>query len=347
MSHPCSRFLAWLGLIPAIVSADAIVGNSFVADAPPTRSSHASTIVETPTGIAAAWFGGTAERAKDVVIWYATLEGGRWGTPVEVARGNEDQGAPQYACWNPVLVQEPAGPLHLFYKVGPSPDTWWGRHQSSKDGGKTWSKSTRLPDGLVGPVRNKPIRLADGIWLFGSSSEDAGWRIHMEWSRPPFKEWSRTPALNGTNDWGAIQPTLLAWAPDRIQALLRTRQKVVAETWSRDGGRTWTPVAKTSLPNPNSGIDAVMLQDGRALLVYNPDAGSRATIGIAVSRDGKDWRHVQDLESTTAAGNGALDRNPGELSYPAVIQSKDGRIHITYTWKREKIRHVVVDTSRL
>ena len=342
-----ARVLSLVSLATPLLAADAVVRSSFIADSPPTRSSHASTIVETPEGITASWFGGTAERAKDVVIWLAHWRDGQWQAPTEVARGTEDAGAPQYACWNPVLVQQPGGPLHLFYKVGPSPDTWWGRLKSTSDGGRTWTASVRLPEGQVGPVRNKPVPLADGSWLFGSSSEDHGWRIHMEFSRPPFSNWSRTPALNTTNDWGAIQPTLIVWKPDSIQALVRTRQKVVAETWSRDGGHTWTPLAKTSLPNPNSGIDAVRLQDGRALLVYNPDAGNRGTISVAVSADGRDWKHRLDLESTTAAGNGALDRNPGELSYPAVIQAQDGRVHVTYTWKREKIRHVVLDPSKL
>lgn len=337
---------ALLGL-PAFSAGTAVTRSAFIADSPPTRSSHASTLVETPDGILSAWFGGTAERAKDVVIWLARLEGNTWSAPTEVARGNEDAGAPQYACWNPVLFQQPGGALYLFYKVGPSPDTWWGRVQESMDGGRTWSRSRRLPDGMVGPVRNKPILLKDGTLLCGASSEDAGWRVHMERSRAPYADWQSTGPLNTTNGWGAIQPTILPWADDRIQILVRTRQKVVAESWSRDAGRTWTPLAKTALPNPNSGIDAVRLQDGRALLVYNPSAANRATISVALSRDGKDWRHLLDLETTSEPGTTSLASNPGELSYPAVIQAADGHVHVTYTWKRERIRHVVLDPARL
>ena len=196
-------------------------------------------------------------------------------------------------------------------------------------------------------MRNKPILLADGTLLCGSSSEDAGWRVHMEWSKPPFTEWHRSSALNTADQWGAIQPTLLLWDGGRIQSLVRTRQKVVAEHWSSDQGRTWTPLEKTSLPNPNSGIDAVRLRDGRALLVYNPLAENRSVISLAISSDGHSWTRVADLESTQEPGKADLAYNPGELSYPAVVQARDGKVHITYTWKREKIRHAVVDPARI
>lgn len=92
----------------------------------------------------------------------------------------------------------------------------------------------------------------------------------------------------------------------------------------------------TGLPNPNSGIDAVMLRDGRALLVYNHTPRGRSPLNVALSSDGKTWKSALVLENL-----------PGEYSYPAVIQSRDGLVHITYTWHREKIRHVIVDPAKL
>jgi predicted neuraminidase len=90
----------------------------------------------------------------------------------------------------------------------------------------------------------------------------------------------------------------------------------------------------SSLPNPNSGIDGVTLSDGRHLLVYNHTKGGRTPLNIAVSKDGKNWRPAVTLET-----------EPGEYSYPAVIQAADGKVHVTYTWKRRRVRHVVVDAS--
>jgi predicted neuraminidase len=110
----------------------------------------------------------------------------------------------------------------------------------------------------------------------------------------------------------------------------------VFETWSEDGGQSWTPVALTSLPNPSAGTDATTLRDGRHLIVYNHTEKGRSPLNVAVSRDGKAWDAALVLES-----------EPGEYSYPAVIQASDGKVHITYTWKRQRVRHVVVDPARL
>lgn len=342
---PFRPLLCLLGLVAALPllaeNPDALVRSGFLADPPPTLSSHASTICDAKNGLVAAWFGGTAERQRDVVIWLARAEkDGSWGRPAEVARGDED-GEDQWACWNPVLFQVKNGPLLLFYKVGPSPSEWWGRLKVSDDGGRSWSKSRRLPKGQVGPVRNKPVELADGRLLCGSSDEDSGWRVHMEFMRDPgarFPKWMRTGDLNSTLDFGAIQPTILPWPDGRIQILCRTKQRVVTESWSDDEGRTWSKMRRTALPNPNSGIDAVMLKDGRALLVFNPGTDSRRELAVAVSTDGHIWNRVLTLED----GSGE-----GEYSYPAVIQAADGLVHATYTWKRTKIKHVVIDPAKL
>jgi predicted neuraminidase len=87
-------------------------------------------------------------------------------------------------------------------------------------------------------------------------------------------------------------------------------------------------MAATALPNPDSGIDAVALRDGRAVLVYNPSRQARTPLRVAVSVDGDVWRDSLVLED-----------GPGEYSYPAAIQAEDGTIHITYTWNRRRIRH--------
>lgn len=329
------KLLALLGILSAVPAAAQIRTTEFLADPPPTKSSHASTICDAKNGLIAAWFGGTAERSPDCVIWLTRLEGGKWSAPVEVARGNED-GREQYACWNPVLFEKKSGPLYLFYKVGPSPSKWWGRVMRSDDGGITWTKSRRLPDGIIGPVRNKPVELPSGTILCGASTEDQGWRVHMEWTKNPFAQWERTEPLNSSLNFGAIQPTILRWPGERTQILCRTKQQVIASSWCDTNVRQWGAMNRTVLPNPNSAIDAVMLKNGPALLVYNPSTDSRGELSIALSTDGTEWRRVLDI-----------DRGPGEYSYPAVIQDQSGMVHVTYTWRRERIKHVVIDPAGL
>ena len=308
-------------------------GLIFPLDNRPTPGCHASTIEQTRDGqIVAAWFAGTDEGEDDVGIWVSRLENGRWSRPVEVANGVMSVQR-RYPCWNPVLFQPKKGPLVLFFKVGPTPSQWWGEWTVSEDEGKTWSPPRRLPPHVMGPIKNKPIQLDDGRILCPSSSEHQGWQAHVEVTRD-LKEWKVIGPLNDGKDIRVIQPTILTYPNSRLQMLCRTRrERFIAQTWSTDSGKTWSPLEATTLPNPNAGIDAVTLKDGRQLLVFNNTPRGRTPLNVAVSRDGRQWDVVVTLED-----------QPGEYSYPAVIQTADGLVHTTYTY-RQSIKHVVLDPS--
>jgi len=316
----------------AVVQAELI----YPLDNRPTPSSHSSTIAQTTDGgLVAAWFGGKQEGAADVGIWLSRWENGRWTKPVEVANGLMSP-QKQFPCWNPVLFQPRQGPLVLCYKVGPTPDGWWGEILTSDDGGKTWKGHRRLAPTVMGPIKNKPVQLDDGRILCPSSSEHAGWQVHLEVTRD-FQTWEVVGPLNDPNTLGVIQPTILTYPDGRLQMLCRTRGKgFIAQSWSPDGGRTWGEMTLLSLPNPNSGLDAVTLRDGRQLLVFNNTPKGRTPLNLALSRDGRDWQVVLTLED-----------QPGEYSYPAIIQTADGRVHTTYTHRRQTIKHVVLDPTKL
>ena len=326
----------------APVPSPAIVSSEFVFERATFPSAHASTIVETRDGLVTSWFGGTKERDPDVGIWVSRHDGTRWSAPVEVANGVQPDGT-RHPCWNPVLFQPSNGPLLLFYKVGPSPSAWWGVVRSSADNGRTWSAPVKLPDGILGPVRAKPVELRPGVLLAGSSTEHDGWIVHMErysgaWTPAALAaaaNWQKIGPLNVAGEFGAIQPTILVHSSSSLQILCRTRQRVISESWSQDEGRTWSAMKATTLPNPSAGIDAVRLADGRFALIYNPTPTGRAKLDLAISPDGKSWKRAAVLEDSA-----------GEYSYPAMIQTRDGRVHVTYTWKRERIKHVVLDPAR-
>lgn len=327
----------------------AIVSAGFINEGAPYPECHASTLAEVaPGNLVAAWFGGTKERNPDVGIWFARHERNIWQAAVEVANGVQPDGS-RLPTWNPVLFQPPGSPLHLFYKVGPSPSRWWGMVMTSTDAGKTWSTPRRLPDGILGPVKNKPIVLRDGAWLSGSSSEGNpdGWRVHFELSRDAGATWLKIGPVNkGVPPLDMIQPSILVHRDGALQAMGRTRNGVIGCTTSRDGGQTWTQLEKSELPNPNSGTDAVTLADGRQLIVYNhsttgsqrADKGDRWPLDIALSTDGLKWRRVLTLETEPISSG---------YAYPAVIQTRDGRVHISYTYGRSKIKHVVLDPGKL
>lgn len=319
-----------------------LIKRVFIYEKAPYPECHASTIVETPKGLVASWFGGTEEKHRDVGIWVSRFVDGKWTPSVEVANGVINSNK-RFPTWNPVLHQVPGGRLLLFYKVGPSPSTWWGEVKRSKDDGVSWSAAEKLPKDIYGPIKNKAITLKDGTILSGSSTEHQGWRIHFERSSDQGSSWTSTGPTHDGKEVGAIQPTLLLHSDGRIQALNRTRGKgKIYETWSSDEGKTWTKLKATTLPNPGSGIDAVTLKDGRHLLVYNHvdkagiATGARSPLNVAISKDGKVWEAALVLEN-----------EKGEFSYPAVIQTSDGLVHITYTWNRKKVRHVVVDPAKV
>jgi alpha-L-fucosidase len=305
-----------------------VLSSEFIYEKATFPQCHASTIIETGNGLLAAWFGGTHERHPDVCIYTSEKRNGNWSVPVLVADGIINDTL-RYPCWNPVLFKRDNGDIILYYKVGPSPREWWGVYKVSSDEGKSWSEEMKIPNGLLGPIKNKPERLQDGTILYPTSFETPEkWNIYVETSGQNLKQWGKTEIDN--NGFNAIQPTILFHKGGRIQMLCRSKEKKIVETWSDDQGKTWTPLESTSLPNNNSGIDAVSLDNGLFLLVCNPVKQGRNKLAVLASADGKNWNNLIVLE----------DQPKGEFSYPAIIRGKDGTVHITYTYNREKVKYV-------
>jgi predicted neuraminidase len=322
-----------------------ILVDEFIYEKAPFPQCHAATIAETPKGLIAAFFGGTRERNPDVCIWVSRLVNNKWTEPVNVANGIVNDTL-RYATWNPVLYQVPGGDLMLFYKTGPKVSAWKGWVKTSKDHGLTWSEAQALPEGMLGPVKNKPVMLKDGTIIAPSSTEGDGWKLHFEVSKDKGKTWTKVGPINDGKTFNAIQPSILIHKDGKLQVLARSKERAIIETWSSDNGQTWTPLAKSNLPNNNSGTDAVTLKDGRHLLVYNHvyphdtlknGKGPRTPLNVSVSKDGEKWYAALILEDSPIS----------QYSYPSVIQSKDGMVHIVYTWRRERIKYVKVDPSKL
>jgi alpha-L-rhamnosidase len=251
----------------------------------------------------------------------------------------------RYACYNPVLYQVPGGDLLLFYKIGPNVAGWTGWMMRSHDHGKTWSAREKLPDGFLGPIKNKPV-MVGGKLFCPSSTEKDGWKVHFEITADEGKTWTKTSDINDGKTITAIQPSILTYPDGRLQVLCRSKNTTLNESWSSDGGKTWSAVSPSALPNNNSGTDAVTLKDGTQLLVYNhvkpgpqmPNGkGPRTPLNVAVSKDGKTWYAAVVLE----------DSPINQYSYPSVIQGSDGMVHIVYTWRRERIKYVKIDPSKL
>lgn len=307
-----------------------ILNSGFIYEQAPFPECHASTLVETEDGILASWFGGTYERHPDVSIYTALLTDGTWSKPEMVADGVENKDF-RNPTWNPVLYRNPNGQLVLFYKEGPNPREWWGLYKTSDDEGKTWSEAIQIPPGMLGPVKNKSVLLADGTLLHPSSFETNGvWSMHVETTTSDIQDWQKTEINNGS--FHAIQPTILSYPNGKLQMLARTQEGVIGTTWSSDGGESWTTVEASELVNNNSGIDGVSLANGYQLLVCNPIKKGRNKLSLFGSSDGINWEELVKLE----------DEKDGEFSYPAIIQAKDGTVYISYTYNRVKIKYVSI-----
>lgn len=294
---------------------------------------HASTLIRLRDGkFLVAWFGGTKEKDDDVGIWMSAGRPGEWSIPSEVAKISHKP------HWNPVLFQSPEGKIFLFFKVGKEISKWQTWLMTSVDGGKTWSAAHELvkgDHGGRGPVRNKPIVLSNGTWIAGASNEDGLWNVFFDLSNDEGNTWHATPFLSvdrkSLSGKGVIQPTLWESEPGHVHALLRSSSGVICRADSKDYGKTWSPVYKTQIPNPNSTVDLAKLPNGHLILACNPDNsnwGSRGELVLLESGDnGKSWQELVELE------NGSRD---DEYSYPAIINFGDS-IAVTYTWKRKKI----------
>ena len=323
-----------------------ILVDEFIYDTAPFPSCHAATIAETPGGMVAAWFGGKYEGSPDVEIWSSRLVKDKWTKPVSIANGIINDTL-RKACYNPVLYQIPGGDLLLFFKIGKNVGDWKGYYKRSKDNGITWGQRIPLQEGFLGPTKTKPIMLSDGKIIAPSSIESSpGWRVYFEVSEDTAKTWRKVGPINSGTDVNIIQPAIVVHKDGRLQIFCRSKQREIFTSWSNDNGETWSKVEPSGLPNNNSGVDAVGLKDGRFLLVYNHvrpadslknGKGPRTPLNVAISKDGKTWYASLILEDSPIS----------QYSYPFVIQSKDGMVHVVYTWRRQKIKYVKIDPSKL
>jgi predicted neuraminidase len=325
----------WCAIAMCIPILQGATQKEFVFEEAPFASCHASTVVELRNGeLLAAWFGGTGEGKPDVAIWAARRSPTGWSEPEELAR------EPNTPAWNPVLFHAKTGRLWLYYKFGTNPREWSAGRRSSDDDGKTWSAAEHLPAGILGPIRAKPLLLGDGTIVSGSSVESYhSWAAWIERSADNGETWTKHGPITaagsdekaGTS--GIIQPSVLQIAGAHLRFYARSTRDIgrICVSDSHDAGKTWSHARPTELPNPNSGIDAVRLPDGRIVIVYNNTQTGRTPLNLAVSRDGEHFKNFETLES-----------EPGEYSYPAMIVGKDGTLHITYTWNRKRIRYAHV-----
>lgn len=315
---------------------------------PPVHAAsvHGSAICNLPSGdLLAVWYGGTREGAADVALYTSRLAAGRreWSQPTmvvdrAVAATELDRAVKKVG--NAVVFPDRNGLVWMVY-VSVSMGGWSGSSlnvKTSRDEGRTWSESRRLTLNpflnLSTLVRNKPILAADGRIGLPVYHELAFKFPQMLWLTPgPDGNVKEYRVRNLPDKNGLIQPSIVPLDGDRVLMVLRDRspERRMRAAYSEDNGWTWSEPVPTSLPNPDSAVDGLRLRDGRILIVYNHAASGRENLRLAMSADaGRTWRPGPLIEAAVSK----------EYSYPFLVEGADGRIHLTYTWERKRIKHV-------
>lgn len=308
-------------------------------EAPGAVAFHCSTLTEAANGdLLCLWYGGSYESADDETLFLSRLKPGAtsWTPPQRVISD------PQQPPGNGILFLDGERRLWMVWaRLEASRPIrrgeGWGKcrlmYRISNDHGESWSEDkSMLPDGIWGVPRNNPLSLQSGRILLPVEGVigGKGGSVFLGTSDNG-KTWEMSPLVSGGS-----QPTLAQRADGSVLALMREAPKIT-QVISTDEGRTWTSAVPTSVNNPDSGISMTRLKNGHLLLVYNDSPEARSPLNIVRSiDDGKTWEKPLDLET-----------NPGEYSYPCIVQTADGMIHISYTFRRYGIKHVRMSESWL
>lgn len=288
-------------------------------------SVHCATLAELPDGtLLSAWFGGSREMARDVVILESRLAPGKpeWSQPQALVE------VPGHSLGQPVYLPRPNGELWFFFDVimedhWTSAQPYW---QRSVDQGRTWQPPRQLMDypGLM--FRSKPLLLPGRIII--PAYDERQWQSRMMISDDDGQNWRLTDPISTPQ--GNIHACLVRLSSGNLLAYLRNGSKggMIWRTESSDGGDTWQEPEPTPLPNPNAGIDLIKLQSGKLLLAYNHSDQQRTPLCLAWADEDEHWSAPIKLEDEA-----------GEFSYPTLLQARDGQIHLVYTHRREHIHY--------
>jgi predicted neuraminidase len=310
---------------------------------------HVASLAELGNGtLASLWYGGPYEYSHDDAIYFATQSHGSWSQPTPImspTRAEQDLGRPMKGLGNSILLVNPDGSLRLLF-VTIAMGKWSGSQLNtsvSRDGGQTWSRTERL---TLSPlcnfselVRNRPIPLIGGGWCVPIYQELLGKFPELLWLKEHNGEliYRKTRVAGGCSTY---QPSLIPLGTKIASLILRdyTKAKRIFFSHTEDGGLSWSKPTPTNLPNPDAGISGLRLADGRLLVAFNDSATNRDNLSLAVSSDaGKKWKLIAVLENGPESW----------FSYPYMMRTSDGLIHIVYTFKGDEIKEAGFNESWL
>lgn len=312
---------------------------------------HPTTMTQLDNGdLFLAFYGGSGEYSTDTAVYGARCKfsSNHWSAPEVIAD------TPFVSEGNPVVWQAPNGLVWLFYVVRYG-ETWSTSRIQAKisfDGASSWSDPMMLAFEQGMMVRGHPIVLDDGDYLLpiyhetGHDTERVGpdsVSLFLRYDQES-NQWTQTGPIRSAN--GNIQPAVVQLDDGHLVAFCRRgggyepdEIGYIVQSESHDGGATWTAGRNSDFPNPNAAVDLLKLRSGNLLLAYNHSMSERDPLTLALSTDGgKSFSHRIDV-----AKGGTHD-----FAYPCLVQTQDGRIHLTYTSKgRSTVNHAVFEEAEL
>lgn len=314
---------------------------------------HEASMTELPDGsLMAVWYGGSGELESDVAIYTSLQKKGThfWTSPRVIMtreKAATDLNFFVKGLGNALIFAEADGTLRLLY-VTISLGKWSGSMlnlTTSHDGGLTWEKSRRL---LLSPffnlselVRNAPTLLESGGWVIPIYQEFLGKFPELLWLLPDARGDLQATKSRIAGGCSFFQPAMVAMSTKCALVWCRDYQTSGKITTARsdDAGRSWSHPLPIDLPNHDAGIAALRLQNGWLLLAFNDATTSKRNIlRLTLSRDGgASWKRISTIAQAAQ----------GEFSYPFFLQTRDGTIHLLYTWKRRQIHGIVFNLAKV
>ncbi len=302
-----------------------LLNESFVFESIPDRiGHHGATLAILDDGrLMTAWYSYRGPEELDgASIFTAFKEANAtdWSAPMEVP----DLPSP---AANPLLIVRD-GRVQLFFAHAPF--QWWSSSvwlTESDDVGATWSAARQVALPAGANLRNPPIQLGNGTTLLPAYSDFWLNALVLRASDTDGATWN-VNAVYGPDEDILLQPALVELSEGTLLMAGRNRGggNLLYAT-SADYGATWTGARRGKLPNPDSALALTQLRDGRLLIIFNDSDTQRTPLVAMVSSDdGVSW-----------LGRTVLADGAGAFSYPSVLQTTDGMLHVTYSRNRDQI----------
>jgi len=319
-----------------------------------TRYVHSPAAVEISDGkLFACWYGGSREGGRDVCVYSAVFnpQNSVWCPEQVLITGKDTQknlGRYIKTLGNPVIIKDKDSRLWLFY-VSVSFGGWSGSGINlitSSDEGANWTSARRL---IASPFFNLSTLVQGAPFIFENGA--IGLPVYHEF----IGKFCELLCLNRAGD--VIRKTRISWGRSSIQpvivpvtqtdglCLMRYCGNLPATVLSArttDGGITWSAPVKTDIPNPDSAVASVRMEDGSLLLIHNNSDDLRCDLTLSYSGDnGRAWRTIYEFEADDI---NCEDHDAG-FSYPYIIQTLNGDFHLLYSWNNTRIKHVQFNSA--